>query len=91
MFSCFIVFCGETFFKMLLSVQNHQPSGIGLIVFYSFFRVQIKMSAPTMKQMNVTPKPFVPILKGRMSVAVSVDIREMVETARVNIFSFAVH
>ena len=60
-------------------------------MFYSFFRVQIKMSAPIMKQMIVTPTPFAPTLKGRMSVAVLVDIREMVEAARVNIFSFAVH
>ena len=60
-------------------------------MFYSFFRVQIKMSAPIMKQMIVTPMPFVPTLKGRMSVAVLVDIREMAETARVNIVSFAVH
>ena len=44
-----------------------------------------------MKQMIVTPMPFVPTLKGRMSVAVLVDIREMAETARVNIVSFAVH
>lgn len=42
-----------------------------------------------MKQMNVTPTPFVPTLKGRMSVAALVDIREMVENARVNFFSFA--
>lgn len=49
------------------------------------------MSAPIMKQMIVTPTPFVPTLKGLMSVAVLVDIREMVETALVNIFSFAVH
>ena len=55
-------------------------------MFSSFFRVQIKMSAPVMKQMIATPTPFAPTLKGRMSVAVLVDIRAMVETARVNIF-----
>ena len=49
------------------------------------------MSAPITKQMIVTSTPFVPTPKGRMSVAVLVDIREMAEAARVNIFSFAVH
>ena len=58
---------------------------------FSLFRVQIKMSVPVMKQMNVTPTAFVPTLKGRMSVAVLVDIREMEKTVRVNIFSFEVH
>ena len=76
---------------MLLLVKNHDLPGIGLIVFYSFFLVQIKMSAPIMKQMIVTPTHFVPTLKGRMSAAALVDIREMAETARVNIFSFAAH
>ena len=44
-----------------------------------------------MKQMIVIPTPFVPTLKGRLFVVVLVDIREMVETVRVNIFPFAVH
>ena len=40
-----------------------------------------------MKQMNVTSTPFVPTLKGRMYVAVLVDIRVMEEAAQVNISS----
>lgn len=44
-----------------------------------------------MKQMIVIPTPFVLTLKGRTFVVVLVDIKGMVETALVNIFSFTVH
>lgn len=57
-------------------------------MFYSFLHVQIKMSAPIMKQMIVIPTPFVLTLKGRTPVVVLVDIKEMVETALVNILRF---
>ena len=75
---------------MLLSVQKPSTTFDRSYCVYSFYHVQIKMNAPIMKKIIVTPTPFVPTLKGRMSVAALVDIREMVETARVNIFSFAV-
>ena len=57
-------------------------------MFYSFLHVQIKMSAPIMKQMIVIPTPFVLTLKGRTPVVVLVDIKEMVEPALVNILRF---
>lgn len=57
-------------------------------MFYSFLHVQIKMSAPIMKQMIVIPTPFVLTLKGRTPVVVLVDMKEMVETALVNILRF---
>ena len=43
------------------------------------------MSVQALKITNVTPTPFVPTLKGRMSVVALVDTRVMVEAARVNI------
>jgi len=49
------------------------------------------MNVQVLKQIDVTEMPSAPTLKDRMSVAVEGVIREMVETALVNIFSFAVH
>ena len=43
------------------------------------------MNVQALKQTNVTPTHCVPTLTGRTSVAVLVDIREMGETAQVNV------
>lgn len=45
------------------------------------------MNVQALKQTNVIPTLCVLTLKGRMSVAVQVDIRAMVKTAQVNIYA----